>query len=257
MGLLTAIRFLTIFPALVKPGSSETISRALPYFPVVGLLLGLILLALNYVLTLFLPVQVTAILLVTALVIMTGAHHIDGLIDTCDALVIGKSRQERLSIMADTRVGAFGITGACLLLIGKFTVLSNSMTFPGLLLMPSLARWAVVIAIVAFPAARSSGIGYSARLNAGWIHPIVASIISLIIVVSIYGLIRGCLLMIALLALISGLAALFNRMFGGLSGDCYGTLVEMSEVITMIIYISIADLWIFPDISLLKLVGAT
>ena len=256
MDMLTAIKFLTIFPAPIKSGAGESTSKALPYFPVVGFLLGLILLGLHYLLSLFLPLQVTVILLVIALVIMTGAHHIDGLIDTFDAMVIGKTREQRLSIMSDTQIGAFGITAACLILLGKFVVLSNSTAFPGLLLMPVMARWATVFTIIAFPAAKSSGMGYMVRRDAHWIHLISASIIAVIIAVLSFGLAKGCVLMIALLVFICGLAALFNKMFGGLTGDCYGTLVETGEVITVIIFIAVGNLWIFPDINPLNIIGA-
>jgi chromate transport protein ChrA len=153
LGFFTAIKFLTIFPV---PGrwdkAGENFGMALPFFPLVGLLLGGILFGLNYGLAFILPLPVVYILLIIALVIMTGAHHIDGLIDTFDGIVIGKTRERRLEIMADSRVGAFGITAAILIILLKYiSLLSVPVALPALLLMPVLSRWLVVTIIFTFP----------------------------------------------------------------------------------------------------------
>jgi adenosylcobinamide-GDP ribazoletransferase len=255
MGMLTAIRFLTIFPLPYRPGGADSIGKSLPYFPLVGLLLGLILLGLQYLLALILPPPVVTVLLVIALAIMTGAHHIDGLADTCDALVIGKSREERLAIMADTRTGAFGITGICLILIAKYALFSVSPTFPALLLMPALSRWAVTGAVVAFPSARPAGMGYLARRDAGLLQFIAATVIMLVMAAVLEGIAHGCILLVALALLMLGLAALFSRLFGGLTGDCFGALIETGEVISMILLIVLGSLPSFPDYFPLGLVG--
>ena len=104
MGFWAALQFLTIFPTSLRHRDiTETAGQSLSYFPLIGLILGAILFGLYYGLSLILPSAVVIAILLIALVILTGAHHIDGFIDTCDGVFAGKSRKERLAIMSDTR----------------------------------------------------------------------------------------------------------------------------------------------------------
>jgi adenosylcobinamide-GDP ribazoletransferase len=255
MGLVTALKLLTIFPVPLGKGNVESIGKSLPYFPLVGLLLGSILLGLSCLFSLALPAPVTAILLVIALTVMTGAHHFDGLIDTCDALVVGKSREERLAIMSDTRVGSFGIAGACLILVAKYAAIASMTAFPGLLLMPALSRWAVTCAIISFPSARSSGMGFLFRQDARWLHFAVATIITLAAAMLLEGVLRGCALLAIVIVPVLCCAAIFNKLFGGLTGDSYGALIEIGDVLALIILVMLGSLWACPDISLIDLTG--
>jgi adenosylcobinamide-GDP ribazoletransferase len=255
MGFLTALRLLTIFPVPLGKGGVESIGKSLPYFPLAGLLLGAILLGLSWLFSLALPAPVTAILVVIALTVMTGAHHFDGLIDTCDALVVGKSREERLAIMSDTRAGSFGIAGACLVLIAKYAAIASMTAFPGLLLMPVLSRWAVTGAIIAFPSARSSGMGFLFRKDARWLHFVAATIITLAAAVLLAGVLRGCALLAIIIVPVLCCAAIFNRLFGGLTGDSYGALIEIGDVLALITFIMMGSLWACPDLSLIDLKG--
>ncbi len=236
MGFLAALRFLTVFPVTKSKGEGlEQLGRSLAYFPLVGILLGAILAGLSYILQLILPVPVVSILLVAALVIMTGAHHIDGLIDTCDAMVTGKTREQRLAIMSDTRVGAFGITGACLILIAKYAAITQAAGFTALLIMPMLSRWALVGAILIFPSAKKTGMGFIIRNGARWGGFVAATLLSILLSVIFLGLLKGFVLMAGLFLLICCLGLLFTRLFGGLSGDNYGALIEIGEVLSLVL----------------------
>ena len=124
MGLLAALQLLTIIP--IKRGfTDKQLKWATGYFPVVGAVIGLILAGLNYVLGLVLPPSVVNALLIVSLVAMTGAFHLDGLIDTCDGLAAHKSPEERRRVMRDSRTGGFGVVGAVLLLLVKYVFLDN------------------------------------------------------------------------------------------------------------------------------------
>ena len=236
MGFLAALRLLTIFPVPKLKGEGlEQLGRSLAYFPLVGILLGAVLAGLSYILQLILPLPVVSILLVAALVIMTGAHHIDGLIDTCDAMVTGKTREQRLAIMSDTRAGAFGITGACLILIAKYAAITQAAGFTALLIMPMLSRWALVGAILIFPSAKKTGMGFIIRNGARWGGSVAATLLSILLSVIFLGLLKGFVLMAGLFLLICCLGLLFTRLFGGLSGDNYGALVEIGEVLSLVL----------------------
>jgi adenosylcobinamide-GDP ribazoletransferase len=240
MGFWAALQFLTIFPTpLKREASAETCGQSLPYFPIIGLILGAILLGLYYGLSLILPMAVVAALLIIALVVLTGAHHVDGLIDTCDGVFAGESERQRLAIMSDTRVGAFGIVGIALLLLLKYASLfSISSMLPALLLMPALSRWAMVSMIFMFPYARKSGMGLHFKLGASWRRLAIATIIALIPAVALLKW-WGLALMAALWLINLGIGGYFRSRLGGLTGDNYGAINEISEVLVLLLIILI------------------
>jgi len=197
------------------------------------------LLGLYYGLSLILPPAVVTALLITALVILTGAHHVDGFIDTCDSVFTGKSKKERLAIMSDTRVGAFGIVGAILLLLLKYvSLLSVSLLLPALLLMPTFSRWTMVSMMFTFPYARRSGMGLPFKLGATWQRLAVATVIALVVAVV---LLRwwGLVLTAVLWLIAFGIAGFFRSRLGGLTGDNYGAINEISEVLVLLLIILI------------------
>jgi adenosylcobinamide-GDP ribazoletransferase len=239
MGFFAALRFLTILPAPSSKGEVPgMIGRTIPYFPAVGLIIGIILTSLYYVLHLVFPLPVVGALLVAYLAIVTGGHHLDGLIDTCDALVAGRTREQRLNIMSDTRVGAFGITGVCILLLVKYAALSGTNSLAPLILFPVMSRWALTGIILIFPSARTQGMGADTKGSAGWAGFLWATIVCLIINVAFAGLIEGPTLMLVLFALIWCLGLFLSHLFGGLTGDCYGALVEAGEVLSLLLLIA-------------------
>jgi adenosylcobinamide-GDP ribazoletransferase len=244
LGFFTALKFLTIFPLPERWGkATEHLAQSLPYFPLVGLLLGAILFGINYVLSYILPQSINSVLLIIALIVMTGAHHLDGLMDSFDGVVSGKSRKKRLEIMADSHVGAFGIIAAILLLLLKYASLSglSGMLVSVLLLMPMLSRWIMVSAISMFPYAKSSGMGLAFKQGATWQRLAIATAVALVVTVLLMGW-KG-LAVIAVLWLIAfGIASYFNSRLGGLTGDVYGALNEISEVLVLILSIIVMRL---------------
>ena len=92
-----ALQFLTISPPLVQRLFDDVeLGASVAYFPLVGLLLGGLLAALNAVLTWLLPVEVATVFVLSAWVVLTGGLHIDGFLDSCDALFGGRTPEERL-----------------------------------------------------------------------------------------------------------------------------------------------------------------
>jgi adenosylcobinamide-GDP ribazoletransferase len=242
LGFWAALQFLTIFPTpFSHKVTAKTSEQSLTYFPLIGLILGAILLGINYGLIFILPSSVVNVLLIVALVILTGAHHLDGFIDTCDGVIAGKSKKERLAIMSDSKVGTFGIVGAILLLLLKYVSLSSARILPALLLMPTLSRWAMVSIIFTFPYAKRSGMGLAFKQGATWqrltIATITASIVS-IVLLKLWGLV----LMAALWLVSFGIASYFRSRLGGLTGDNYGAINEIAEVLVLILIILIRRL---------------
>ncbi len=242
MGFFVAWRFLTIVPLpLGREKSAEQVGRSLAYFPAVGLVLGLALAGVDRGLDSVLPVSVLGGVLLVLWVVVSGATHLDGFIDTCDGLVAGRSPQQRQDIMRDSRVGAFGVVGACCLLVLKYASL---VALPGasrdwsLALAPMLGRWMAVCAVAAFPYARAEGLGRTFKDQATWLTVIVATVIA---VAASVGFLRltGLAIMLGVSVVALCLCAILNRKLAGLTGDSYGAVVEVAEVTTLVLAIAL------------------
>lgn len=121
-----ALRFLTLLPVSWHADEDHRHFRAsLPYFPLVGLTLGLAAFLLSKLLLLVLPVPVVAALAMIFLVGASGGLHLDGLADSADGLLSARPRIEALQIMKDSRVGAMGLIAVVTILLAKFAALST------------------------------------------------------------------------------------------------------------------------------------
>ena len=242
MDFFAALRFLTVIPLPSRLRvSPEKVGRSLGYFPLVGLLLGLLIMGLDRGLERVLPVSVVSSLLVVTLVLVTGAMHLDGFIDTCDGLVAGRTPRQRWEIMRDSRVGAFGVVGACCLLLMKYVSLAGlpeSSRMGALVLMPVLGRWAVVCSISAFPYARPEGLGKAFKDGATWPGVALATIIALAASVGFLQL-KGLAIMFGVGLVTLTLSLILKRKFAGLTGDTYGAVIEVAEVTAVILAIAI------------------
>ena len=198
--------------------------------------MGGILLGLDQLFDLFLPPFLNSALLLVTLVILTGALHLDGFMDTCDGFAVKSSAEARLKVMADSRVGGFGVAGACCLVLLKFAAivsLPGELRAVGLLLMPVLARWSIAYTILAFPSARKGGLGDLFKEKTSWIMMPIATIITLGIAAGFLnwiGLVLAATIWIIAFLIAKGLSI----RLGGLTGDTYGAIIELAEVVILI-----------------------
>ena len=237
MTFLTALRFLTIIPLpWRREVVPEQVGRSLTYFPVVGIIIGLILVGLNWLLALLLPPAVVNALLIVCLAVLTGGLHLDGFIDTCDGIAGHKPAKARWQVMHDSRAGAFGIAGVVCLLLVKYASLNSvpgNLMMATLVLMPVLSRWAIVYAIFAYPCARPSGLGYTFKLGASRLRFAIATLIALAVAVALSRL-AGLAIMVAIWVIVVVMAVYLKRKFSGLGGDTYGAINEVAEVCVLI-----------------------
>jgi adenosylcobinamide-GDP ribazoletransferase len=244
LGFIIALKFLTIFPVPLKRDITDRdMGESLPFFPLIGLLLGAILILLYYVLSFLIPSTIIYVLLIIALVVITGAHDVAGFINTFDGIAVGGSPQNRLARMRDSKAGAYGVAAIALLFLLKFTALtSTSVMVPALLLMPALSRWMTLSAIFICPAAQTDGIGSTIKKEATWQRFVVATIFALAASIILLQW-KGLLLVVILWMAVSGITLLFKSRFGGLTNDNYGAINEITEVLVLIL-IMIIIRWI-------------
>jgi len=161
---LVALTFLTRLPAPIPQNiTSEEMGKSSAFFPLVGLILGGILIGLNWLIGhIWLNPLTTNVILLVSLIGLTGGLHLDGLMDTCDGIFSGRQKEHMLEIMKDSSVGAFGILAAVSVLLLKLAFLNeidSTQKWQALLLTPVFGRWSMTFALVLFPYARQEGMG--------------------------------------------------------------------------------------------------
>ena len=234
-GCLFALQFLSVAPpALRRQPTTAELGAAEAFFPAVGLLLGLGLVGLDWLLGWQLQPSVRDVLLVAALAVATGALHLDGVVDTFDGIVGPGDAEARLQALRDPRAGAFGVVGVvCVLLlkVAALGALPDRLRPAALILGPCLGRWAIVQATWTFPYARRDGLGRAFKDGMRGGHVLVAAATAAGAAVWLLGP-AGLALATLVTAAVWVLGRLMVARLGGLTGDTYGGLCELAEAAT-------------------------
>jgi adenosylcobinamide-GDP ribazoletransferase len=240
-----AVRFFTRLPVPAWVGhSQEALDRAARYFPLVGILVG-VLGGLTFLLAAtILPVSIALIFSMAATLLVTGAFHEDGLADTVDGFGGGWSREQILAIMKDSRIGSYGALAVALMLLAKFNALyelPDEWIAPALVAAHAASRFFSTLLIHALDYVRDDDTArakpLAVRMGAGSLA-----------VAALFGLAPLALLpwqaaLAGLLAaaLTTFLAArYFFRRIGGYTGDCLGTTQQFAELSLYLGFLAVA-----------------
>jgi adenosylcobinamide-GDP ribazoletransferase len=227
-----ALQFLTIIPIKIKQElKPKDISKSLRFFPVIGLLIGLLLAGVCFVFN-FLPPLVMSALIISVLVLISGGLHLDGFADSCDGLYGIRPKEERLKIMRASDVGAMGAIGIACLLILKFAVLASipkDMLFKTLIIMPVFSRWTQVLACYTSEYAREQGKGMSFLTYNSKKEFIIASIFTLVLFVLILKF-KGIILFGLSCVPVFVFMFYIKKKIQGMTGDTVGAVNEFAEV---------------------------
>ncbi|MCX5715888.1 MAG: adenosylcobinamide-GDP ribazoletransferase [Candidatus Omnitrophica bacterium] len=232
---LIALSFLTRIPVSKKLViDDKTLSRSMRFFPIVGFVLGAILVLAWHILTPLLPERLVSLILILLLTLLTGAMHLDGFADTIDGLCSkAKSKEEILQIMRDSRIGAMGVIGLILLFLLKWEALNNitpRLKEAALILMCTASRWSQVFS------AHFSGY---ARDTAGLGKPFIGTTrkmdfnfatIFIIPLFLMFLFLKGLIALAILAAVVWGLVKYINKRIGGMTGDTIGAISELVEI---------------------------
>lgn len=254
--LLLAFQFLTILPFNVSGHiSDEEIGHSAVFFPAVGVFQGLLAVATAYISEKFLGGEVASAVIVLVLSLSNGGFHVDGLADTFDALAIKSvgdresDIKKRLSAMKDSATGPIGTAAIVFVLLLKFLLVKGlffgvprAAFYSFLFLMPIYSRWAMVPPMYHGRAAREEGLGKIFTDNAVPPVLIFSSLLAFVMSMLVYLVwIRRAfgmnglfvLLLLFVLLYLFGVATerYCRRRFGGLTGDIFGTIGELSEII--------------------------
>lgn len=234
MNFFSALSFLTILPA---PAQTDwTDGRKVLYFPLVGILIGVLLYGVDYLGFQFFTPTIRALTDVFFLAVITGGLHLDGLADSADGFFPCHSRKKALEIMRDPRVGVMGALAIVFCVSFKTAAISEFLFEDyriWLLAVPALARTGLVIALMSADYARPEGIG-SGFFQKGRYGLLTLSPVALAIPFY-FGAITG----LAALGLLFGITflclAFCRKRLGGMTGDTLGALVEILETALLIL----------------------
>ena len=232
---LGAILFYTIIP--LPPFLTVQLEHIARWVPLVGMLLGLMLGCLDWILGwLGFPPLVRSALVISNWVALTGGLHLDGASDTADGLAV-TDRERRLTVMQDSTTGAFGAMAIALILLLKTLALAELIDYRWfcLILAAGWSRWGQVAAIAFYPYLKPTGKGARHRQNFQFPQDLLLGVSILLAYSGFFSyqhpqqslVILGMTCGAAAIALLSGWW--FARQLGGHTGDSYGAIVEWSE----------------------------
>ncbi len=240
---ILSIQFLTRIPIpLQLDVGEEDFAKSMVFFPVVGVIIGIVMLMGAYC-AIWLQYEWMAMIVALLFQVMvTGALHQDGLGDTCDGIFSNKSKERMLEIMRDSRIG----TNACIAvffdLILKAVMLIEIYTDYGdewilvLLVTPVFGKVGIVTAAsISHYARREGGLGRYFMDGVGfpeWIGSIVFGGVVLYLLLGM----KGILFLFLVLAGSFLTAKFLERRIGGLTGDTLGAVNEISEMLFLLSY---------------------
>jgi len=253
---LYALVFLTRLPVagLLRRVDKETVARSIYFYPLVGVVIGLLLSATAYLLA-PLGIQLQAAILLGFWVILTGALHLDGLADCTDAYFAGHKctdpedqRNRILTVMHDPHCGSVAVVALVIFLLIKFAAIAvlletesdaiENWVYLPLVLSPMLARAAALSLMSISEYARIEGfVPPSGSKQGKELLPVVA-------IVAVAGLMATPVSIAIGIACVLPVLILFwrhlwEKAIGGYTGDCLGGLIEITELTVLILWVAL------------------
>ncbi|QZO12158.1 adenosylcobinamide-GDP ribazoletransferase [Pseudoalteromonas piscicida] len=238
-----AVVFLTRVPIRLEPApSSDELNEVSGYFALVGLFVASFSAMLGYVASSGVSPMFGAVVALAASILLTGAFHEDGLADVFDGFGGGWSREQKLEIMKDSRLGTYGSCALILLLLAKFSLLTMlfndfAVTLTALILSHSLSRAFAVSFIGALNYVQADELSkvkpVAKHLSSAAATRLTLTTTAILIfcwpwlALSLFDLLMlcTCLFVLRLVCI-----KWFNAQLGGYTGDCLGAAQQLAEL---------------------------
>lgn len=244
---LTAVLFFTRIPCPKWVNHSpEILNKSSRYFSLVGILVGSIAAVAFYAFSFIFPADVAILISMISSIWITGAFHEDGFADVCDGFGGGWTKEKILTIMKDSRLGTFGVSGLIFILALKFLTLYHLQNLSADIILilisgHSISRFIATVLLFTHE--------YVRDIDSSKIKPTTQQMsVKSLLISGIFGLLplfffknaTVFLVLIPLLITYLYMGHFFKKWIGGQTGDCAGALQQVSEII---FYLSLLVLW--------------
>ena len=230
---VVAFQFLTRIPMPQVAFEADSLSRAIRFFPLVGLVIGSGAVLLQRMLISHLSRPLIALVVLVYLVLITGCFHEDGLADTADGFGGGWTRDQVLLILKDSRIGGYGATALILSLLARYLLLASLPLehFAAYVISAHvLCRWSSLpLSYFMSPAREQDGQGARVAKLTSPVSLVFGSVFTLAIVAfALRWSALAPLLLTTLVVVLSGW--IYFRKIGGVTGDCFGATNQLTEI---------------------------
>lgn len=240
--LIICFSMYSIIPMPKVSWENKNMSYILAFFPLVGVVVGSCFLGVfSFATSLFLNNIFSSILLLLTPIVLTGAIHFDGLIDTCDAIFSYGEKEKKLAIMSDPRTGAFGVIGAIIYILILFGATTQLLTNNKLvLLLPFvfvISRAVSALALLTIKNAKPNGLGASFSNSANKKLNIIILIAWILVAFCFVFIINSSMFItfvVVILVYILFYKSFILKNFGGITGDLTGFLLLTIELLLII-----------------------
>lgn len=234
-GFLSAVAFLTRVPVV---GGHRDPARAVPWFPVVGSLIGLFVAGVYALVYDVGPSPLAATLAVVAGMVLTGGFHEDGLADSMDAIGSGARGEQALEIMKDSRLGTFGTLAVVVTVVWRIlavAALSPLTAISGLVMAHTLGRAGAVVLMSTTPPAKAEGLGVLGAPSGGaWFAAGSGAVLATL--AGGWWVVPGVGLVAAAAAWLRGVS---RKRFGGITGDILGACEQLGEMLILTLVVGL------------------
>jgi adenosylcobinamide-GDP ribazoletransferase len=241
LGLRRAIAFLTRLPVPARVKDSSDLATALPWFGVVGALVGAAVGGLYALVRLALPPFAAAVIAFAASALLTGGFHEDGLGDVADAFGGGHDRESVARILRDSRQGTFGVIAICAAFLARVALLGSipsARAWVALGAAGALSRGFAVAVMWLAPAAEGSVLGASAGAAAGTLQFATGVIVAFLLASLALGWWTAAAVLLGLLVSMA-MVLVAIRKLGGVNGDVLGAVQQLTEISTLAVVVAV------------------
>lgn len=234
------VQFLTTIPVPVKIDcKEEDFGRGLVFAPVAGLLIGGIIALIYHLLKGFFSLQILSVIVPVIYVVLTGGLHLDGLADTFDGIFSNRSREKKLEIMKDSRIGTNGVLVIVIVLL-LYAVFYYSIGTIGIglemtiLLFPLSGRIGSLVSSGISTYVRTQGLGKNFIDFCGKKEIFIGSIVPLGVFYLVWGY-AGLTIGWGLFISAFLITRYFTSKIGGATGDILGAVCELNQVMFLVL----------------------
>jgi adenosylcobinamide-GDP ribazoletransferase len=232
-GFLIGLQFLTQVPIRTERVLPSHIADSYYFYPVIGFLIGVGAVVVRRALMMVFPASFSITLVLAFLIWISGGLHEDGLADVADGMGGGWTRDERLTIMKDSRIGAFGASMLILALLAKYAALTSmnaARLDASIVIAQVLGRWAF-LPMGYFNRYAREGLGSEFMKGLTAKAVVVMTILSGSTAILLCRL-QGTLALGMAVAVMLAASLYFRRRLGGITGDCFGAMFQFVEIAT-------------------------